>query len=459
VTEPAKTDSVRPATVTAAPGRGSAPRWAVGVRALLGVAAIAGGVGVYAVLWSTRPEPAVRPQADRVITVSAVPAAARDVRRAWTGYGTARAMTAADVAAEVAGRVVEKPDSMEPGVRVERGQLIAALDPGEYADRLAAAEDAIAALEAQLERLDVEAAALAETVDLAEQSVALSERELDRAKAALARGAATENEIDRLTRDLIRLRRELTDARQRLDSVPTRRAEAVAQLDQQRASARQAERDLNRTRITAPIAGALESVGVDEGDWLGVGATVARIVDLSRVEVPVRLPASAAGAIRVGDEVRLTAEGAAARSWAARLDRIAPVADAQTRTITAYAVVEQPGADAASGALLPGRFLTAAVASRTPQRRVIIPRAAIVGDRVAIVGDGSTVVTRAVRVAHHLDGVFDDLHPDITEWAALDAGVEPGELVIITNLTEIEDGVAVRVEGPSTGDGARGGGP
>lgn len=417
------------------------------LRGALGVAALAAGVTIAVVLKETKPQPKLAPTTERSLTVRVVPATLEPVARVWLGYGTARAMKEATVAAEVAGRVVERPARIQAGVWLDRGDLIARLDASAYEDQLAAAQESITGLEAQLEQLDVEGASLKESADLAAEGVALAEREVARARKALAQGAATENEIDRLLRDLTRQRRELSDLRQRRDSIPTRRQEAQAQIRSQRATARLAQRDLDHARITAPIAGVLRDVWADEGDWVGVGQRVARIVDLSRVETPLRLPVSAAGAVRAGDTIALEADGPTERRWTGRIVRIAPVADEQTRTVTVYTVLEQDGRTVTPDTLLPGQFLIGRARSTRVEPRLLVPRIAITGDRVAVVGAGGLVQTRRVRVAFHLDGAYPHIDPTIREWAVLDEGLEPGALVIVSNLDEIEEGLPVRVAG------------
>lgn len=62
-----------------------------------------------------------------------------------------------------------------------------------------------------------------------------------------------------------------------------------------------AERELEKTRITAPWSGVVVRRDADPGAWLTPGQRVLRLVDLSRLDVEVDLPASDAAFLRVGD--------------------------------------------------------------------------------------------------------------------------------------------------------------
>lgn len=420
------------------------------LRAVVGVAVIGAGVGIYLFLQATKPQPGLAPMAQRSLVVRAVPAVTRPVARPWIGYGSARAMSDISIAAEIPGRVVERPANVNIGAWVDRGDLIVRLDAAEFGDRLAAAEQSVIALEAQVERVGVEGDSLAESVRLAEAGVELSERELSRAREAFERGAASQNEIDRLERDLTARRRELTDLRQRLDSIPSRLQELRAQIARGRADAAAARRDFERARIIAPVAGVIQELDVNVGDRVSLGQRVARVVDISRVEAPIRMPVSAGGEIIVGDEITLEADGPSGREWRGVVARIAPVAEEASRSITVLVEIEQDGRAVTPGTLLPGQFLIGRTGTGRPEPRLIVPRFAVVNDRVFVVADG-VARSRPVRVLHHVDGVFADIDPAIREWAVLDNGIEPGDLVIISNFEEISDGVPVQTIAPTAG--------
>ena len=413
------------------------------LRFVIGLVVLVFAAGIVAALVVTKPSPNLAPTGERALTVQTIVAQIRPVARSWRGYGTARALSVANVAAQVAGEVIDRPDTIDAGAWVDADDLLVQIDDAEFEDRLLGANEAIVALEAQLESLDVESASIGRNLELAEAGIALSERELVRATNALDRGAATQTEVDRLERELTVQRRIAVDLRQRRDLIPVRRLELEAQIRQLRAQARLAQLDVHRAHVTAPISGALQTVDANVGDWLSVGAPIARIVDLRRIEAPMRFPISAGADLRTGDHLELRADGPSGLTWDAEITRIAPEADAGNRTLTIFAVHEQPGGRLDTSTLMPGQFIVGTATSSTATERILIPRNAILNDRVAVVSSEGRVVTKRIEVAFYLDREFPDIDPIATEWAALASGVEPGDRIITSNLDDLEEGLQV----------------
>lgn len=433
-----------------------------GLAALVLLAALA----IVFVLVLSRPE--IMPD-DSTITppiVEVVRAEARAVPRVWEGYGTARAMDAADVPAQVSARVVERPETAEAGEPIERGGLIVRLDETDFRERAAAAEQTVASLEADLAGLDIEERRLGEQVELAEGERELAQRDYERAQQADRRGVSSPGELDGKLAAVRSASRVVAGLRQQLDLIPSRRASTRARLAGERANLRVAEENLARTRVVSPIAGVLQSVGPEEGEWIAAGSSVARVVDLSRLEIPVRLPASASGTVGVGDRVDLRTDGDDGLAWSGQITRVAPEADADARTITAYVEVRQD--PAAARALRPGRFVVGRVSGRAGEPLLIVPRRAVEDDRVFVAveagggveaGDpgASRVEARSVRVLHYAEGRFPGLDPEEDEWAVLSGGeLEPGASVIVSNLEQLRAGMVI--EARDRGEGARAGG-
>lgn len=415
---------------------------AVIVRTAAGLLAVGLAVVVFRVLVLTRPEPTLRPVQEQRLTVNVVRAERVPLARTWTAYGSARAKRSSDLRAEVAGEVIERPERIDPGVAVEAGELIVAIDPEEFEARLERARSAIAALQAELEGLDVEQVSLEQTVELAAEASRLARWERDRVRAAQEREAATEAELVRLEAALTRVAREETDLRQRLALLAPRRQALQAQIMIERSNERLAQLDLRRARIAAPFAGELQVVEAQEGERLAVGEIVARLVDSSVIEIPVEAPLSALGQVRVGDRVGLAAEGPLDAAWQGVVARIAPEASTQSRTFTLFvetAGVLPDGRPAPS----PGHFLRASIVSEAPEMRFVLPRAAVAEERVYVVDAASRVRLRTVVVERYVEARFPSIDPRETQWAVVSEGLEEGDLVVVSNLDEIEPGLLV----------------
>lgn len=420
------------------------------MRGGLAVVALLIGFGLFMLLASQRTPPKEDPGGSGAMVVETVRVEARPLRRPWQGFGTARAMDAADVAPEVTGRVIERGPEIEPGLPVERGQVLFRLDPHDFEARVSTAEQRVAQLEADLEGLAREESRLSEQVALARQEADVARRDYERVLEAERLGAGSPGSNDASLRAKLAAERALAALESQLDQVPSRHASLEARLASERAALEIARRDLARTVITAPVGGVLQSVTPEVGEWVSAGQPAARIVDLSTLEIPLRVPASAAASVRTGDEAEVSSEGLARLEWDGRVARVAPEADESSRTMTLFIEVDQEGAG--GGALLrPGQFVTARVLSRDAEPRLLVPRRAILEDRILIarssdLGEGlATVEPLTVRMLYSLRAQFPGLSPDETEWAAIEIGngLREGDRVVVSNLEQLRAGMLV----------------
>jgi RND family efflux transporter MFP subunit len=427
-------------------------RFAVGLTVLILAA------GVFGFLYATKPEPTRTPHAERAVVVRVMEAREMRVPRVWEGHGTARAMDAAEVSAQVSARVIERPRRIEPGAAVVRGEVLARLDPTDFAQRVAGLKETIASWEAQLSALDVEQRRLTDRVELGQDEVGVEQRELDRIEQAMGAGAGTQSENERRRASLARKRGELTALQQRLESIPSERARLRAMLGSERANLVAAEENLARATVTAPIDGVLQRVDVREGEMVSPGQVVARVVDLRRIEAPLRLPISAMGIVKVGDRAELRTDtpflGSTPPTWIGVISRVAPEADPQTRTATVFVEVTQdPGVlsgEPRGTPLLPGQFVVGDIMTESARAYVVVPRRTVDGDRVLVArpeSDGGYRVRAAVvNVLHFLRQRIPGTDPDETQWAVLESGIDPGSRVILTNIDELSEGMLVTVE-------------
>lgn len=437
---------------------------------MAGLALVVGGLILFLMASAKPPHPRSH-HGDSFLRVRSFVAHEREVARVWEGFGTARAMTAADVRAEVGGRVIERPASVEPGAETRQGETLIKIEPIDYQQRVAASENRVEALRAQLSGLEVEEQRLREQLRLAEQEEQTARRDLQRVREAVSAGAGTPSELDQSEAALFRAQRTLEGIRQQVGLIPSRRAALEAQLLGEQATLRLERENLARTLVTSPIDGVLQAVDFERGEWVGASQRVARVVDLTRIEIPLRLPMSASGSVRVGDLVELAPDSALSRRWSGSISRIAPEADPETRTLEVFVEVAQdPGSP--DELLLPGQFVVGRVQTRSSQTRMVLPRRAVVGDRVLIAEPISgehpslagvedtaglcQVRPASVRVDYHLGGSLTGQDPREKDWAVLDPSrpIPEGASVVLTNLDQLVEGMIVRLaEGASEGEG------
>ena len=213
-------------------------------------------------------------EADEVFRIAAEVLALRDVR----------------VPAEVAGRVVERPDDETAAVKA--GEVVVTLD-------------------------DVFLSALARgaraAVERAEARVEWTRLELKREKELFERGSVGQANLDKAELTL---------------------REAAANLVAAEAAAEEAEARWKRAKIRAPFDGRLVRVKPERGEYLRVGETAFRIVDDSALRVVAYVPAQRVAEIKVGQTVRVRAdfERADRPPLEAKVFSVAPAAEGRART-------------------------------------------------------------------------------------------------------------------------------
>lgn len=179
---------------------------------------------------------------------------------------------------EVAGEIVALPVAERQAVR--RGDLIARL----RADDL---EAALAEAHARLAEVDAE--------------IRLAEIELERAERLLGKQVDTATRRDRALRDL--------------EVARARRATALAAIDRIAA-------DLAKRTLRSPIDGVVTLRPVDRGETVEARTPIAVVADLARVRVEAEVDEFDAGRVRLGDRVRVTAEGYEGESWSGTVEEI-----------------------------------------------------------------------------------------------------------------------------------------
>ena len=407
---------------------------------VVSVVVLSAAAGVFSLLWRTRPLPAKVDEPPRLRRVEVMKAVAVPVRRQWQGFGSARAIDEADVPAEVIAVVTGIPAAIVEGAEIAAGDVVALLDDTVFVIHAQIAARRIEELDARLEQLKLEEASWRTRVELAAEDVALAEADFARVKVALQRGAARDREVDQSRQRLLAAIRIEVNARELFDRIGPRRSQIEATRGLQEASQRLAAKNVQRCTIRSPLAGFIAAVDIEVGESVVPGRRVCRVVNLDRMEVPLRLPSSARLGVTIGDEVVLNARDASIPPWLGEVRRISPLDDQETRTMTLFVEISQD--PHVPGWLAPGRFVEGRVISQHTEMRYVVPRRSLLGDRLLVIEDG-TVRSRSVHVDFHIQGDFEQLGVDAEQWAVLAGSLREGCRVVINAARTLSDGLRV----------------
>jgi multidrug efflux pump subunit AcrA (membrane-fusion protein) len=425
-----------PRTSEPSSARQRLPFYSVAFRAAVCLVLVAIGGGAIAALVATGPSAGRNAEAAPPQRVSVLELRPLEFERFVRGYGTARALDSADVPARVQAVVRAVAPGFAPGARVAKGETLVTLDDSDFLHQLAVAEQAILAIDSQSDLLDAQERAAAATAELARADRDLAAADLARVEKAAADGAAQPREVDRARQALIAASRVAVVAEDAVAQIPSRRASLEAER-----LANVARRDLarlsaERCRIVAPIDGVLQTAEIEEGESVMSGQKVARVVDPSRVEIPLRIPASSRALAPVGAKAIVTAR-ADGRAFEGVVARVAPEDDPDSRTATVYIEIVQ--GDARGDALAPGAFVEAKVLAGGSAPRIAVPRRAIRDESIAVVESGR-VRMRRISVDFAYAGTPDGAALADADWAVLSDEFAAGTLVVIDGSRSLVEG-------------------
>lgn len=331
----------------------------------------------------------------------AAPAEARDVRvgiaepTPWPfvlrATGETRSAESATLAAKVAGRVAEV--TIDLGSRVKKGDVIARIETLDLELRVAQSESALIAARTLLglpaegdeSTYDVEGVP---GVRSARAELDDAQRERDRFVELSKAGVATQSDLDSANARLATAEADIDDARQEASN---RRAI----VDQRRADLALARQAVTDAAIAAPFDGVVATRLVNHGDYLGIGAPVARLVRFDPLRVRVDVSERDAHLVRIGQTARIEIAGLETPRDAT-VTRTAPNLAEGSRTLAVE--FDLPNADLA---LRPGAFAAAIVTVDPTRAGLSIPAAAMVSfagiDKVFVV-EGTVAKERRIQV-------------------------------------------------------------
>lgn len=227
--------------------------------------------------------------------------------------------------------------------------------------------------------------------------------------------------------------------------------EAKASLAAAEADLRQAELNLERTKIRAPYAGLVRAKNVDVGQYVAPGAVVARIFAIDYAEVRLPLPDEQLAYLDLdfsyrgqseyenGPEVILSADFAGrTHRWTGRIVRIESEVNQQTQMVHLVARVKNPydrSDDPQRPPLTAGLFVKAEIQGRTAKDVVVVPREAVRNrDEVLIVDANNKLYRRDVEIVR-----------TTTHEVIIHNGLEDGEQVCLSPMNAVSDGMDVRI--------------
>lgn len=338
--------------------------------------------------------------------------------------GTLAAQEDAEVAAEVAGRIVATP--IERGSRILAGATLVQIADAEVSAQAREAEANAAQIEARLGTASGAAFEVERVPEVAnaQASYELARTEFERTQMLQQRQLISASEFDQKQAQVEAARRQYEVAR----NAAEQQYQALMAARARVAMARKAVAD---TVVRAPFDGVVGERLVSVGDYVTRGTKVASVLRVSPLRLELTVPAQYVSAVTVGSLVSLEVDAYPGETFSGNVRYVSPALRSDSRALVVEAMVEN-----ADGRLRPGLFATARIEQAARSSALLVPAAAVqrtaTGHRVFVV-QGDTVEERLVTLGE----------PQGTQ-IELTSGVAAGDRVVAADLERVKDGAIVK---------------
>lgn len=336
---------------------------------------------------------------DKVVYTTA-PVERGDVENTVLAAGLVQPIKYVDVGAQTSGKL--KSLKVKRGERVEKGQLLAEIDP-------VLAQTALTATNATLENMTSQRS-------VKEAELVLAEVQRDRNDQLFAKDVISAND------------RDITTAA--YDVAFASAASLSAQMKQATASVSTAKANLGYTQITAPMAGEVVSINLLEGQTLNANQSapnILRIANIDTVTVWAQVSEADIDRVKLGQDVYFTVLGQNQR-WTGNIRQILPTPEL-INNVVFYDVlfdIQNPKRELYIQ-------MTAQVYIILSQAKdvLLIPTAAIGNARegseikVQVLKDDNSIEIRAIKI-----GIKGEISTEVKE------GLNENELVVIGGIKE-----------------------
>jgi RND family efflux transporter MFP subunit len=342
-----------------------------------------------------------------------------------TVNGTLAAYDQTTVSVKVPGRL--KSISVDLGTVVQRGQVIALLEPEDYKLRVQQAEAALAQARARLglspagtdDQVDAE-----KTATVRQAQAVLDEARFNRSRAQklVEQGVVSRAEFDTADSSYKVAQGRYQDA---LEEIRNRQA----LLSQRRSELALAVQQLASTTIVAPLSGVVQEKRTSVGEYLSAGTAVVDIVQIDPLRLQAEVPERDAPNVRSGQNVRVTVDGDST-AYLGQIKRLSPTIKEQNRMLVVEADVRN------NGRLRPGAFVRAEIVTNDSSMAVTVPSKAVVifaGIEKVIIVQNGKAVEKPITTGRR-----------INEWTEILAGVKVGDSVVV-DPGNLQSGQAVDV--------------
>jgi len=342
------------------------------------------------------------------IAVEVVTVTMTDMNKFYNTSGKIEASAKATIAPKVTGRVAEV--NVKLGDRVEKGQVLFQIE----------AKDAYNQLTQSRATLGMSQV----SYDSAVQALKDAQANYDRYNALFESGVVSKNDLEQATTKLVNAQLSLEQCRQ--------------QINKDQATLDTAQDNYYDYSVTAPIAGLIGAVNVENGGMVSSQTDTAIIVNIDTVKVEASVPESVVNAIKPGTNVSITI-ASLNKSVEGTVTAVAPKADSTTMGYPVEVTIANPDGEIKPGMTVKIDLLTGAL-----QKIIAVPVDAVIeqdGQHIVYIVEDSKA-----REVYVETGVSNNSQIEITK------GLEEGQSLVVQGNRRLSDEQQVKMVTKQEGD-------
>ncbi len=287
---------------------------------------------------------------------------------------------------------------VQQGDFVEKNTLLATVDPSDYKQKVKQAKAQLASALASLKK---------------------AKQDFTRAKNLFATQSITKPDYDSANEEL---------------------GVAKAQVSGARAQLKQAKIGLEHCYLKAPAQGVILNRNIEVGDLVGGGTLGFVISNVSSVKAVFGVPGLMLKTLKMGDQLAIVTESVPNTKFKGKITAISPAANAQVRVFEVELTIPNQ-----KNQLKPGMIASLMLGKGAPAPAVImVPIESVV--RSETNADGYAVYVVKAKGESQVARIRNVSLGDVSgNMISVTSGVNPGDRIIVTGATMVEDGEQVRI--------------
>jgi membrane fusion protein (multidrug efflux system) len=204
------------------------------------------------------------------------------------------------------------------------------------------------------------------------------------------------------------------------------------QMETAKADLENAELQLSRCTITAPMHGIVRKIDAKVGLQMAVGDPLAEILEIDRLKAVVGIPESEVAAVRRLKTVDITLQALGNRTITGTVHFLSSSPETVARLFRLELAIDNP-----QGEILPGMFIRADVVKRTVADAVVVPFYSVISrndEQYVFIEKDGMAYRRPVRL-----GIMEKWLVEVTD------GLAAGDRLLVEGHRDVEDKQKVKV--------------